>query len=117
MEVPDGPAPYIGEEADEKKSELGITYPVKNSVITDFDSMEEVRQTMMKTTSHCVCLLRNRDILNILLQIWRYIFGYFIIDLALHFWYQVTTERRSVSKVRQEVVELSPLVEPSVSGV
>lgn len=29
-EVLDRPAPYIGEEADEKKCELDITYPVKN---------------------------------------------------------------------------------------
>ena len=49
QEVLDRPAPYIGEEADEKKCELDITYPVKNSVITDFYSMEEVRQPMMKT--------------------------------------------------------------------
>ena len=48
LEVHDRPAPYIGEEADEKKCELDVTYPIKNSMITDFDGMEEVRQLMIK---------------------------------------------------------------------
>lgn len=62
LEVLDRAAPYIGEEADGKKCELDITYPVKNSVITDFHSMEEIwsyifgTKLQVKPEEHAVLL-------------------------------------------------------------
>jgi len=42
QEVLDRPAPYFGEEAKAKKGVLDLTCPFKNSIITDFDVMEEI---------------------------------------------------------------------------
>ena len=44
LEVLDRPAPHIGDEAQAKKGFLDFTYPIKNSIITDFEAMEEVRR-------------------------------------------------------------------------
>ena len=58
LEIIDRPAPYMGKEADEKKCE--ITFPVKNSMITDFDGMEEVRQPLIKRNLS-LCMLCNES--------------------------------------------------------
>ena len=44
LEVLDRPDPHIGDEAKAKKDVLDLTYPIKNSIITDFEAMEEVRR-------------------------------------------------------------------------
>lgn len=45
QEILDRPIPCIGDEAKAKKGVIDLTYPIKNSIITDFDGMEEVRRT------------------------------------------------------------------------
>ena len=44
LEVLDRPDPHIGDEAKGKKDILDLTYPIKNSIITDFEAIEEVRR-------------------------------------------------------------------------
>lgn len=42
MEILDRPPPFIGKEAKTKRDSLELTHPIKNSIITDFEGMEEV---------------------------------------------------------------------------
>lgn len=53
MEVLDRPAPYIGYEAKAKGDTLELTYPIKNSIITDFEAMEEVSRIHNKSAGGC----------------------------------------------------------------
>lgn len=38
----DRPAPFIGKEAKTRRDSLELTHPITNSIITDFEGMEEV---------------------------------------------------------------------------
>ena len=42
LEVLDRPAAYIGEKTDPERCEIDLIHPIKNSIINDFDAMEEV---------------------------------------------------------------------------
>ncbi|CAH3037004.1 unnamed protein product [Porites lobata] len=42
MEILDRPAPFIGKEAKTRRDSLELTHPITNSIITDFEGMEEI---------------------------------------------------------------------------
>lgn len=42
LEVLDRPAAYIGEKTDPERCEIDLIHPIKNSIINDFDAMEEI---------------------------------------------------------------------------
>lgn len=42
MEILDRPAPFIGKEAKTRRDSLELTHPITNSIITDFEGIEEV---------------------------------------------------------------------------
>lgn len=49
QEILDRPIPCIGDEAKAKKGVIDLTYPIKNSIITDFNGMEEIWRQIIST--------------------------------------------------------------------